>query len=365
MMKQHIEKLLFLVILVITFCQCDKDVPVIVVPPKVIDTTKVITTPASIFPDKEWRDNQNRVINAHGPGFVFENGFYYWFGEFKIGTSENSGFTSGGIQCYKSSDLINWDDMGKAMNIEYNDLTSDIIYGCRLERPKVVYNESTKKYVAYFKLFLKGQSLNLGYTGIATADKITGPYTYIKKFAAASPTAGSGDFALFKDSLGSLYHVCVRKSDRIMVMAKMTNDYLSPETNYTALPGIAVNSEAPAILLKNGAYHMFASGSNGWTPTAPRYYKSTNLGGPWTAQANPLSGTNPYGNFGPESTFGGQSSAFVQVQGGADNRYVAVFDVWRPTAPSTGTYIFLPFKLDANNRINLTWLNSWSMKWFD
>jgi hypothetical protein len=358
-------KLFFFVCLSATFYQCEKEIPPIKIPPKLEDTTKVNTIQTSIFPDRDWKDNQNKVINAHGPGFLYEKGFYYWFGEKKIGTSENAGFTSGGIQCYKSSNLINWDDMGTVMNVEYNDQMSDIIFGCRLERPKVVYNETTKKYVAYFKLFLKGQSLNLGYTGVATSDNITGPYKYVKKFAAASTTAGSGDFALFKDSTGALFHVCVRKSDRAMVIAKMTNDYMGPETNYTTCAGVAINTEAPAILFKNGIYHLLGSGSNGWTPTAPRYYKSTNLNGPWTVQTNPLTGTNPYGNFGPETTYGGQSSAFIEVQGGATNRYIAVFDVWRPTAPSTGTYIFLPFKVDGNNKINLTWLNSWNLKWFD
>src|SRR5437764_1131869 len=40
-------------------------------------------TPA-FHPGEIWRDDQDHVINAHGGGFLWHEGVYYWFGEHKI-----------------------------------------------------------------------------------------------------------------------------------------------------------------------------------------------------------------------------------------------------------------------------------------
>jgi hypothetical protein len=359
-MKKIMTPLIFFLTIGL-FTQCKEKTAVV----PVVVTTKsdsTIAKPTSIFPGKGWTDTQGRVINAHSGGIVYENGFYYWFGTYKLEANENTGLTSGGISCYKSSNLINWEDMGIVMPLDNANPNSDISVGTRVERSKIVYNALTKRYIAYFTIFPKGTGLTIGYTGVAISSSITGPYIYLGKFLASS-TAGTGDFAFHKEPNGDLYHIAVRKTDRALVIVKMTDDYLKPSTDYAVCPNVAISTEAPAIILRNGVYHLIGSGSAGWDPTAPRYYTATSLKGPWTVQANPLSGINPLNGLGASKTFGGQSTFFIQIEG-ADNRYVAMFDEWRPTLATTSGYIWLPFKINSSNLISISWIDSWNMSWF-
>ena len=317
-----------------------------------------------IYPDQPWKDIYGNVINAHGGGIYYENGFYHWYGEHKLsGRTENQGRTSGGVHLYRSRDLLNWNDLGMVLTVDYDDPNSDIAIGCRLERPKVVYNESTRTYVCYFKLYLKGDGVRICYVGVATSDSPRGPFTYQKKFLASS-TAGSGDFAMFKDPVsGVLYHFAVRKTDRAMVRTRMSNDYLTPG-GYNVVAGINVSTEAPAIVYKDGVYHMIGSGSSGWDPNPCRYYTTTNLTGAWTDKGNPCSGINPLSGLGASKTFGGQPTYIITVDGlGRENQFIAMMDVWVPTNPTAGRYIWLPFKID-NNLVKLRWVDSWNLAWY-
>lgn len=312
-----------------------------------------------IFPGQEWPDDKGVHINAHSGGILFFNGVYYWHGEYKIPGRAEKDTADGGITCYTSTDLINWHNAGVVLSVDYNNLKSDIAYGCIFERPKVVFNEKTRKFIAYFKLFPRGEGYTTAYVGVATANSPLGPFTYSHKFLACGSVNGSGDFAMFKDDDGSLYHLTVQKPVRDIYIAKMSNDYLLPETNYKILKDIQVSTEAPAMVKRNGVYHLFGSASAGWAPTAPRYYTSKDLMGPWQVQANPLKGNNPIENLGAEKTYGGQSTFIFPVQGKKD-AYVIMMDVWKPEKASEGRYIWLPLIFN-NNKLSIKWMDKWNM----
>ncbi len=325
---------------------------------------KTNATQTDIIPDTEWKDIYGNRINAHSAGLYYENGFYYWYGEHKLpGFAESTSKADGGIHLYRSRDLINWNDFGIVMSVDYNNPNSDIAYGCRIQRPKVVYNSSTGKYVCIFKLFLKGGGVTVGYNGVATATSATGPFTYSNKFLAASSVNGSGDFALYQAPNGDLYHFTVNKADRVFMKAKMASNYLTPATSYVACPGVAANTEGPAFFYKDGTYHLLASGSTGWDPNAPRYYTSSSIDGPWTVQSNPLSGTNSVTGIGPNLTYGGQPT-YIQKIEGVENQYIAMFDVWKPLDPTTSRYIWLPFRV-SNKKLSINWVSSWNLSWFN
>src|SRR5882724_2706547 len=38
-------------------------------------------------PGQAWNDTDGKPINAHGGGVLFHDGVYYWYGEFKTGTT--------------------------------------------------------------------------------------------------------------------------------------------------------------------------------------------------------------------------------------------------------------------------------------
>ncbi len=136
------------------------------------------TVNKSFYPGKLWPDDKGVHINAHGGGTLYFQGKYYWFGEFK---SENTSSALVGVTCYSSSDLYNWKNQGIALGVE-DDEKSDITKGCIIERPKVVYNKKTDKFVMWFHLELKGKGYAAARVGVAVSDKVTGPYKFIRSF---------------------------------------------------------------------------------------------------------------------------------------------------------------------------------------
>lgn len=144
------------------------------------------TVPYKSFkPGEIWKDTSGVHINAHGGGILYHDGLYYWFGEHKIeGEAGNSAML--GVHCYSSKDLYNWKDEGIALAVS-EDPESDITKGCILERPKVLYSDKTGKFVMWFHLELKSTGYKSARSGVAIADKPTGPYRYIESLR---PCAG-------------------------------------------------------------------------------------------------------------------------------------------------------------------------------
>lgn len=102
-----------------------------------------------------WLDTDSNQINAHGGGMLYYDGTYYWYGEHRPGVGSESK-TQDGVNCYSSTDLSNWKYEGLALSVE--DVEGhDIERGCTIERPKVIYNDSTHKFVMWFHLELKGR----------------------------------------------------------------------------------------------------------------------------------------------------------------------------------------------------------------
>ena len=61
----------------------------------------------SFHPGKVWLDTNGNPIQAHGFSVFYnaEDKTYYWYGE-------NKEKTVGGVRCYVSKDLYNWEDKG-------------------------------------------------------------------------------------------------------------------------------------------------------------------------------------------------------------------------------------------------------------
>ena len=96
-----------------------------------------------------------QVINAHGAGVLYKDGVYYLFGEIKKGATwrvPNQGWEdyrvpAGGVSCYSSRDLVHWKNEGVALAPVVGDSSNELDTGRVIERPKVIYNTRTGKYV--------------------------------------------------------------------------------------------------------------------------------------------------------------------------------------------------------------------------
>lgn len=357
----------------------------------------------AFHPGQLWQDNQGKHINAHGGGILFHQGVYYWFGEHKIeGKAGNEAHV--GVHCYSSADLYNWTDAGIALPVS-KDPNSDITDGCILERPKVIYNKMTGKFVMYFHLELKGRGYYAARTGIAVADAVTGPYSFVRSLRpnagrwpvnvrpeqqspasiAEAQAAGndfpgdpsektkrhnilgahfaggqmSRDMTLFVDDDGKAYHLFASEHNSTLHIAELTDDYLGYSGKYVRVFEYRW-MEAPAICKRRGKYYLLASGCTGWDPNAARSAVANSIWGPWTELGNPCVGTNSENGFGPEKTFGGQSTFILPVQGQTD-AFIAMFDLWRPENAIDGRYVWLPLTF-SGEVFKIKWLNEWKLR---
>ncbi|MFE4835412.1 family 43 glycosylhydrolase [Arthrobacter sp. NPDC056691] len=133
-------------------------------------------------------DADGNPIDAHGGFTLKHGGVYYWVGEDK---SHNRA-TFKGVNMYKSTDLENWEYVGAALSPETLDTNGNkVLAHCKVERPKLLYNEATKKFVlwGHYEMF---DGYAASEVVVATADKIEGPYTVTAK-GHFRPGAGNAD----------------------------------------------------------------------------------------------------------------------------------------------------------------------------
>lgn len=124
-----------------------------------------------------WKDNTGKHINAHGGNIFNYKGTYYWYGESR--SQDGKPYSSLGVSCFTSKDLKKWTNHGLVLPVS-NEPGSDIEGGCIIERPKVLYNQKTRKFVMWFHLELKGQGYAAARYGVATSDTPFGPFKFVR-----------------------------------------------------------------------------------------------------------------------------------------------------------------------------------------
>ena len=350
----------------------------------------------SFTPGQIWKDDRGIHINAHGGGMLFQNGIYYWYGEHK---DEYSCEAHVGVNCYSSKDLLNWHYEGVALSVVNNDEKADITSGCTIERPKVVYNAKTKKYVMWFHLELKGQGYSAARVGLAVSDNVKGPFRYIRSYR---PNAGkyplnitdeqkksslteadfpkkwtpewtlavknglfvrrdleggqmSRDMTIYVDDDSKAYHIFASEENQTIQIAELADDYMSHTGRYVrALEG--KHNEAPTVLKKDGKYYLITSDCTGWAPNAARMAVADSLFGKWIELGNPCVGTDA------NLTFNSQGTYILKVEGKKD-AFIFMADRWTPNLQFDARYIWLPV-LFENRKPVLRWFDIWNLNDF-
>lgn len=291
-----------------------------------------------------WTDTDGNFINAHGGGMLWHEGVYYWYGECKGDkTYRTPGVEwecyrteAGGVTCYSSRDLRNWKFEGVALSPDTVDTASDIHPSMVIERPKVIYNDNTRKFVMW--MHIDNADYSAARSGVAVSDSPVGPFVYL---GSVRPDGSeSRDMTLFKDDDGTAYHIYSSEGNSTLHVSRLTDDYLSHSGSYTrCLPGRF--REAPALFKHNGLYYMVTSGCSGWSPNEAEYAVASDVQGPWTAVSNPCKGVDA------DKTFYGQSTFVLPVDnGGGKISFVMMFDRWNKTNLIDSRYIWLPVTLD-------------------
>jgi hypothetical protein len=333
----------------------------------------------AFHPGQIWPDTDGKHINAHGGGILYYDNTYYWFGEHKTaGRAGNNAWV--GVHCYSSKDLYNWKNEGVALRVVIDNLDHDIVAGCIIERPKVIYNAKTKQFVMWFHLELAGQGYTAACAGVAVADKVAGPYTYLYSLR---PNAGiwpenvteqdkqpgednllardfaggqmSRDMTLFVDDDSKAYHIYSAEENYTLNISLLTDDYLKPAGKYyRILP--RGHFEGPAIFKHKGLYYLIVSECTGWKPNPAHWAVAKSIGGPWKEMGNPCIGKDK------ETTFESQSTYILPVPGKV-GAFIFMADRWRPDNAIDGRYVWLPIEFDGEKPI-LRWHDKWDLSFF-
>ena len=312
----------------------------------------------SVFnPGQVWKDTDGNPINAHSAGLMYDRGTYYWFGEIKSGKSwlvEYTGWecyrvNAGGVSCYSSKDLYHWKYEGVAMAPVTDDSTSDIHTSKVIERPKVIYNEKTKKYVMW--MHIDSEDYKFACAGVAISDKPEGPYTYLGSLRPNGQM--SRDQTLFKDTDGKAYQICSSENNETMYINELMDDYLKPTGKFKRI-FIGLSREAPAMVKHKGMYYILSSGCTGWDPNPAAYGVSESIMGDYTIVENPCRGKDA------DKTFYAQSTFILPVQG-RENSYIALFDRWNKLDLPDSRYVWLPMHFEGD-RMVIEWRDEWELK---
>lgn len=308
-----------------------------------------------------------------------------------------------GVHVYSSHNLTAWNDEGIAFKVS-DDPQSEICRGSVIERPKVIFNHRTKKYVMWFHLELAGQSYSAARSGVAIADRAAGPYTYLGSFR---PNAGvwpmnvpaeskhplgpedatalqsilpndgyyetyptnlvyrrdfaggqmARDMTLFVDDDRKAYQVYASEKNGTLQISQLTDDYLKPAGRYIRIFSRGYH-EAPALFKAGGRYFMFSSHCTGWAPNAGRLSVADSIWGPWEELENPWRGPSEKTSV----SFGTQSTFVLPVQG-RPGAFIFMGDLWRPENPIDGRYVWLPIRWNAGLPV-LEWRDDWDMSVF-
>ncbi|MCI8490181.1 MAG: family 43 glycosylhydrolase [Lachnospiraceae bacterium] len=374
-------------------------------------------------------DTNGEVIQAHGgqvqkvtwdAGYDFngngdieasEKEFWYWIGEDKTYDYR----PCPGIHAYISQDLLNWVDIGTVLktvpNWEtfttekyftdlygklpeedqeriYADLWTDdngSETGCVIERPKMLYNDNTKKYVIWFHADGQtpdstGGNYAKAKAGIAVSDSPFGPFKLQGSYLLTSDPERTDhgfdsvgghvrDMNLFKDDDGTAYVLYSSEGNAVMYIAKLNDSYtgLAEDADKMVLgEDFCISSidsrEAPAMFKYEGKYYLITSGCTGWAPNQAAYAVADNPLGPWTRKGDPCVGdTN-------KNTFQTQSTCVIPVDP-ENGKYIYMGDRWhnpdRGGTLRSSRYVWLPIEFLENNKIAIKDYSDWSMDVFD
>lgn len=359
------------------------------------------------YPGQEWLDDNGVHINAHGGGFLFHDNKYFWYGEHKV-EGEIGNTAQVGVHLYTSENLYDWKDEGIVLAVNETDPSSDIYKGCIIERPKVIFNKKTKKFVMWFHLepVPTGES-NGAYgsakSGIAYSESPYGPFEYIQS---VRPNAGvwplnvqdfhkkevssevksiygggpehlpkhvdslnilgrdfqkgqmARDMTLFVDDNDTAYHIYSSEDNSTLHISQLSEDYLSHSGKYKRFFPSKFN-EAPAIMKTSaGKYFIIASGCTGWSPNPARSAVSDHIFGPWKELGNPCTSKDSL------TTYYSQSTYILPVQGKKD-AFIFMADRWKPDNPIDGRYVWLPIKIIDDQLVRLEWNDKWNLDIFD
>jgi len=324
-------------------------------------------------PGEVWRDTEGNPIQAHGGGMLIHSNVYYWHGE------DRTPGGRGAVACYSSTNLYDWKYEGVALSRDVlprsTSAASSRRGGSFVERPKVIYNAPTKKFVMW--MHLEQGRYTYSRAGVATSDTPTGPFNFFHairpitndfNFDTNSPTRQKEfggtfrDMNVFVDDDGRAYVFYSSEDNWTMYVVRLNSDFTGPEE--PAVEGktwarilVKQMREGPAPFKHDGRYYLITSACTGWKPNEAGYAVTRSILGPWETKGNPCTGPDA------KTTFGSQST-FVFAAPGKPGHFIFMADRWKPANLSDSRYVWLPIVLKPDGTMTIPWQDRWDLSAF-
>ena len=305
----------------------------------VVAATAVYAGPAAAAPvtvtnGTQFRATNGGVVHAHGGGVLKVGSYYYWFGE-----NRNANNTFRAVSAYRSTDLVSWEYRGDVLTqSSHSELNV-----ANIERPKVIYNASTGRYVMWMHKE-NGSDYGEARAAVASSATVDGAYTWHGSFRPLGHM--SRDITLFNDN-GAAYMISAARENYDLHIYRLSADYLSVSSlvgNFW--PG--GHREAPAMFKRGSTYFLLTSGATGWNPNQAKYATASNIAGPWSA----------FTNVGDGTTFGSQPTFVLPVQGSQTTSYLYLGDRWAGAwggPVNDSQYVWLPISFPSATSMSMTW----------
>jgi hypothetical protein len=275
----------------------------------------------SFKPGQGWMATEGKRIQALGGSVIFVDGVYYWYGENKEKTTGQDETWHWGVRCYSSRDLYNWQDEGLIIEPVLDDPDSSLHPTSMMDRPHIIYNKRTGKYVCWLKIMKRDGTQR---STVMTADNILGPYEMVREgLLPLGMSAGDFDLAVAED--GKAYYYFERVHSET-ICADLTDDYTDVTGYYsTHFPrsGPPFVREATAHFLRHGKHYLLTSGTTGYLPNPSEVAIADSWHGPYRVLGNP----HPTDE--SRTSYHSQISSVLKVEGKED-LYIACADRWVP-----------------------------------
>jgi hypothetical protein len=277
-----------------------------------------------IQPGAVWPDDRGQHVQAHGGGILNVGGVYYWFGEDR---SQTNAWNTRCVACYASTNLAQWTFRNQVVRLTDPE---ELGRGWVLERPKVFYNEPTKKFVMYAHIDGKG-GYKFASVAVLTCDTVDGHYQYLKSFRPLDHE--SRDIGQFVDDDGTAYLIFEDRPYGFRI-AKLSGDYLTVEKEVCLIP---LHLEGGALVHYHGLYYVIGSWLTGWRPNPNQYATAKTLAGPWSEFKDIAL---------PEkNTYGAQSTMMLKVMGTKTTTVIFMGDLWKPQTQWDSRYLWMPLQI--------------------
>ena len=310
-------------------------------------------------PGQIWNDTSGKAINVHAGYIVYEDGYYYWIGDSRTGNECN------GVGCYRSKDLYNWTNRGLIIPLsgKISEDNWDLAKGRNLYRPKILYNELTKKWIIW--AVWENMEVTITKSCRLVSDHMEGDYDLYE----ISCVNGilSRDYTLFKDDTdGRVYFIGAVNTNADILGVQLNDDYLDGTSNASIILD-GVKYEAPAIFKMYDMYFGLFSGCTYWKPNRSRWAYSYNMLEGWSYERVFTDVTGSGIEFCVDDVKGttyDSQSAFVFKVGGDDQKLVYVGDRWDENNLESSKQVWLPISMRSGYP-TIHWYDEWDLSIFD